>query len=57
MHYRYHQTKSILYRPDVELSDEAKKMKLRIIDVFHSEKISIEGKGGESTNGGDFEEL
>ena len=57
MRCRYHQTKSILYRPYVELSDEAKKMKLRIIDVFHSEKIYIEGKGGESTDSGDFEEL
>lgn len=56
--------KGILYRPDMELSDEAKKMKLRVIDVLPSEKTSSpdEGddntgnnnQGGGSTGGDDF---
>ena len=48
-------SKSILYRPDGELSDEAKKMKLRIIDVVPSDKTPTDGDdtpGGGNTPGG-----
>ena len=55
--------KSILYRPDGELSDEAKKMKLRIIDVVPSDKTTTDepdnddgggNTGGNTGGGGDL---
>lgn len=45
--------KSILYRPDGNLADEAKKIKLRVIDVLPSDKTPTEDEGDEGTGGDD----
>ncbi len=46
-------TKSILYRPDGELSADAKKMKLRIIDVVQSDTSSTGGEDDGGDDGGE----
>lgn len=45
-------TKSILYRPDADLSDEAKKMKLRIIDVLPSDPSTTNPDDNQPDSGG-----
>ena len=45
-------SKGILYRPDMELDSDAKKMKFRIIDVLPSDAAPDTGDDGDD-NGGD----
>lgn len=46
-------SKGILYRPDMELDSDAKKMKFRIIDVLPSDAAPGTGDDGDDTGGDD----